>query len=258
MVMRALFTTVFVFATLAVGSIDASAQHSWGSYHWARKTTGEFTLRIGNNMTAPWQSHFTTATADWGTGAYGSPLRTAAVPGTAKGSCRPVTGTVQVCNDRYGTNGWLGLAQIWLKGGHIYQGTAKMNDTYFDLPAYDLAPEKLHVVCQEIGHTFGLGHTSEDGSSQNTCMDYYRNSSATDWTSTRPNPHDYEMLKAMYAHADSTSTIATRAATTPGTGLGSGFAPDGTPAGASPTRGRVYVTGLPGGVMVVTFITWAN
>lgn len=258
MLARALFTAIFVLATVAVGSVDVSADHSWSNYHWARKSQAEFTLRIGNNMTAAWQTHFTTAVADWGSGQYGSPLRTAAVTGTAKGNCRPVSGTVQVCNDRYGANGWLGLAQIWLKSGHIYQGTAKMNDSYFDLPAYNVEPEKLHVVCQEIGHTFGLGHTSEDGSSQNTCMDYYRNTSGSDWLSTRPNQHDYEMLATTYAHADSTNSFAAGAAATPGTGLGPGFAPDGTPAGASPSRGRVYVTDLPGGVRVITFITWAR
>ncbi len=43
-------------------------------------------------------------------------------------------------------------------------------------------------MCREIGHTFGLGHTSEDGSSQNTCMDYFSNTgtAATSTASTHP------------------------------------------------------------------------
>ena len=33
----------------------------------------------------------------------------------------------------YGNNGWLGLATINITGGvHITQGTANMNDTYFN------------------------------------------------------------------------------------------------------------------------------
>ena len=44
---------------------------------------------------------------------------------------------------------------------------------------------------------FGLGHTSEDGSSQGTCMDY-----SQDVGSQWPNQHDYQMLADMYAHVD--------------------------------------------------------
>jgi predicted Zn-dependent protease with MMP-like domain len=31
---------------------------------------------------------------------------------------------------------------------------------------------QAHVLCQEVGHTFGLGHQSESGDDLNTCMDY--------------------------------------------------------------------------------------
>jgi hypothetical protein len=53
-------------------------------------------------------------------------------------------------------------------------------------------------MCQELGHTIGLGHTSEDGSSQNTCMDY-----STSSTSVSPNSHDYNQLASQYGHTDS-------------------------------------------------------
>ena len=131
------------------------------------------------------------------------------VAGGSNKRCSAVAGTVQVCNGRYGNNGWLGLAQIWLSGSHISQGIAKMNDTYFDTATYNNPNEKLHVMCQEIGHTFGLGHTSEDGSSQNTCMDYFSNTGANAGStlSTHPNQHDYDMLASIYQHLDSTTTI---------------------------------------------------
>ena len=76
-----------------------------------------------------------------------------------------------------------------------------------------------HVICQEIGHTLGLDHTSEDGSSQNTCMDYYHNTSASDTKSTHPNAHDNEELTDIYRHLDSTSTV----------GGSAGFLPDAVP-----------------------------
>lgn len=182
------------------------ATHSWSNYHWAR-TRNPFTIKVGDNVTSTWQAHFDTAVSDW---SASNVMDLAPVAGTSNKRCSAVAGTIQVCNGTYGQNGWLGLAQIWLSGGHISQGTAKMNDTYFNMAKYNNPNEKLHVMCQEIGHTFGLGHTSEDGSSQNTCMDYFSNTGANAGStlSTRPNQHDYDMLEQIYAHIDSSTTIA--------------------------------------------------
>jgi hypothetical protein len=123
-----------------------------------------------------------------------------------------VKGTTQVCNAKYGANGWLGLASINITGGtHITQGSAKMNDTYFNSATYNNPNEKLHVVCQEVAHTFGLGHQSEDGKSLDTCMDYFSNTgaNATSTLSTKPNAHDFDQLNLIYgSHFDSTSTVA--------------------------------------------------
>ena len=94
-------------------------------------------------------------------------------------SCAAVAGTTQVCNGKYGANGWLGAAQIWIdSSNHTLQGTAKMNDTYFNTTFYNTGPERQHVMCQEVGHTFGLDHQSTDGSSLNTCRDYFSNTGA--------------------------------------------------------------------------------
>jgi len=89
-------------------------------------------------------------------------------------------------------------------------------------------------MCQEIGHVFGLDHTSVDGSSQGTCMDY-----SSDPSRISPNSHDYEMLETIYAHLDSYNTY------DDGSGSGSSCnprnpncnpfpAPSGVPAGAVP------------------------
>ena len=184
---------VFALAVALIVPTSAFASHSWGSYHWS-KSGSAVTLVLGDATSGVWDTHLRNAEADWDQ----SSVLTLSV-GTSSANpknCRPTAGRVEVCNAKYGANGWLGLAQIWLSGGHISQGVAKMNDTYFMNEA-----EKRHVMCQEVGHTFGLGHTSEDGSSQNTCMDYYQNQSDSDMTSTRPNAHDYSLLDSIYSHS---------------------------------------------------------
>ena len=199
-------------AAVAVTTV-AHATHSWGGYHWAR-TTPQFTLKLGNNMTtADWRAHLAQTSSDWNSG--NSAVLTAIVAGTSNKRCSMVAGTTQVCNGTYGNNGWLGLASINITGGtHITQGSAKMNDTYFNTSTYNNPNEREHVVCQEVAHTFGLDHQSTDGSSQNSCMDYFSNTgaNATSTLSTRPNAHDFDELSIIYAHLDSTTTVAMIAA----------------------------------------------
>jgi hypothetical protein len=193
----------------------AFATHSWGGYHWAR-TTAQFTLKLGNNLTGDWPGMLSLASTDWNspstfgwTGAQ--PLLTAIVTGSASKRCSTVAGTTQVCNAKYGSNGWLGLATINIDANnHITRGSAKMNDTYFSLAFYNTSNEKRHVMCQEVAHTFGLDHQSTDGTSLNTCMDYFSNTGANAGStlSTRPNYHDFEELGIIYSHVDSTTTVA--------------------------------------------------
>jgi hypothetical protein len=193
--------------TLAVVAVP-SANHSWGGYHWAR-TSNPFTLKLGDNLTsADWKSHLAQTSKDWNSG--NSPLLTAVVAGQSRKRCSMVAGTTQVCNDTYGNNGWLGLASInIINGTHITQGTAKVNDTYFNTAKYNNPNEREHVMCQEVAHTFGLDHQSTDGSSLNTCMDYFSNTgvNAGSTLSTKPNAHDFEELRIVYAHLDSTTTV---------------------------------------------------
>lgn len=204
----ALLTMVMLFPS------EASANNSWGTYHWAR-TSNPFTLKVGNNLTtASWVGHFRTSNTDW---SQSTVLDLLEVRGSANKRCSMVAGTVQVCNSTYGNNGWLGLASINITAGdHITQGSAKMNDTYFNTANYNNPNEKLHVMCQEVGHTLGLGHTSEDGSSQNTCMDYFSNTgaNAASTLSLHPNQHDFDDLIAKYAHLDTSTTVSASTSTT--------------------------------------------
>src|SRR5262249_22147402 len=205
--------TVVLVAAMATFAVVAYANQSWGGYHWAR-TANPFTLKLGDNLTsADWKSHLAQASQDWNsnTTSYPTVLTTAIVAGQSNRRCRMVAGTTQVCNGSYGNNGWLGLATInIIDGTHITQGSAKMNDTYFNTAYYNNPNERQHVVCQEVAHTFGLDHQSTDGSSLNTCMDYFSNTgaNAASTLSTTPNAHDFEELSIIYAHLDSTTTVA--------------------------------------------------
>ena len=205
--LRAVVFTLIGFAAFLT---VAQATHSWGGYHWAR-TANPFTLKLGDNLTtAAWKSHLAQTSSDWNSG--NSAILTAIVAGQSRKRCSTVAGTTQVCDGNYGNNGWLGLATIYITGGvHITQGSAKMNDTYFNTATYNNPNEREHVMCQEVAHTFGLDHQSTDGSSQNSCMDYFSNTGANagSTVSTKPNAHDFQELNSIYAHFDSYTTLAT-------------------------------------------------
>jgi hypothetical protein len=199
---------------LVAFSPGAKANHSWNGYHWAR-TANPFTLQLGDNLSTTWHQYLATTSSEW---SESTVLHTKIVPGQAKSkNCRPTSGRVEVCNSAYGNNGWLGIAQIWASGKHITQGTTKMNDTYFNTAKYNTVAWRQMVMCQEVGHTFGLDHQDEvfDNPNLGTCMDYTNDpdggaggASATDPSNVQPNQHDYDELALIYAHLDSTTTVA--------------------------------------------------
>jgi hypothetical protein len=190
-------TFSFVFTS------TAEASHSWGNYHWAR-TANPFTIKLGDNLATAWDAILSTSSVDW---TKSSVLDTSVVTGLSNPkNCKAVLGRVEVCNSKYGNNGWLGIAQIWLtSGSHIAQGVVKVNDTYFNTAKYNTTAWKNLVMCQEVGHTFGLDHQDENFSNTNlgTCMDY----ASDPETNQHPNAHDYSMLESIYSHLDSFTSV---------------------------------------------------
>jgi hypothetical protein len=229
----------------AVSAPAAFANHSWNGYHWAR-TSNPFTVKLGNNVSGLWGGMLSTASSDW---SKSSVLHTTIVlGGTRPKQCRPTAGRVEVCSASYGNTGWLGVATVWLQSGttHIVQGTVKNNDFYFGSSSYQYnnTAEMQHVICQEIGHTFGLDHQDETGITLNTCMDYYHNTSASDTRSTHPNQHDYDELGTIYTHLDSSTTI--------GAATESQLVPLGQ------TGESKYVERLADGLTRMTYVRWAT
>jgi hypothetical protein len=213
--MRRRFMLAFVVFAVAASAFvsTAAANHSWGKYHWAR-TANPFTVRLGDNVSSAWDNYLRTASTDW---TASSVLDSPVVNGNTTGSsCQPTSGRVEVCDAAYGTNGWLGQAQIWIsRGRHIVQGTARMNDSYYTAGSkYDTQYWRGAVMCQEVGHTYGLDHQDESGADFHTCMDYASNPDADN---THPNQHDYDQLVTIYSHLDPYNTVGVSAAT-PGNG----------------------------------------
>ena len=123
------------------------ADHSWGGYHWAR-TRNQFTLKLGDNLTPNWDPILATTSSDW---SKSTVLDTIIVAGSANPkNCRATSGQVQVCNSIYGNTGWLGVASIWISGGHIIQGTVKVNDTYFNTSTYNTTAWRNLVMCHDV------------------------------------------------------------------------------------------------------------
>lgn len=203
---------VYVVLSLIVAA-PVLASHGWSNYHWPR-SSAEASIPIYRSLTqttyANWPNHLQKSV-------FGDPnnpnsanrrgwndstvlaltIYSGATDSSTRYYCTPSNGTIRVCNYGYGSTGWAGLAQVWPdSNGHIQRANSKMNDTYFGSGSY--VTWQRHVMCQEVGHDFGLGHTSENGSSQNTCMDYYRNTSNSDWTSTGPNQHDFDQLRVQH------------------------------------------------------------
>lgn len=237
---KAVVSLALAGAIAAVTVSSALGSHSWGGYHWAR-TANPFTVKLGDNLSSGWKSYLGTTSNDWSASTV---LDTVVVTGQARGKCRPTAGRVEVCNGAYGANGWLGVAQIWLSGSHIAQGTVKVNDTYFNTATYNKPEWRNLVMCQEVGHTFGLDHQDVNFNNTNlgTCMDYTSNPLGPP-DNEHPNQHDYDELGIIYSHLDSTTTI--------------GSATAGSPGALQRVRDDLWVQDLGNGQRVYTFVVWA-
>ncbi|HEU4705068.1 MAG TPA: hypothetical protein VFS45_05115 [Sphingomicrobium sp.] len=264
-------------AVAVVSFQPAMANHSWGTYHWSRVTT--LAIPLDDNVGFAWDSYLRSAAIDWSA----SPQIDAVVSAgrSSPATCAPVYGRVEVCNASYGSTGWLGLGQVWTSGGHVVQGTAKLNDTYFNQPQYNTPSWRRSVMCQEIGHTFGLDHQDINTTNLNlgSCMDYTRDPSGTRGTNgplsnERPNAHDFSQLSLIYTHLDSTQLSSTKPS---GTTVTTTSGPQGREAALlsrplghvqaewgrairNDARGRprLFVRDLGGGLEVTTFVLWAE
>ena len=191
-----------LFVAVTYGAVVSAAdpvEHRWGNYHWA---SDNVVLTVGTNFSGTgwgnWDSPlgpFGVALSDWN---QSSVLALTPREGdTSSRRCRPANGTIEVCSHTYGNNGWLGVAGISVSGNHIVKAYAKMNDTYYcEGCSYDTPAWRALVMCQEVGHDFGLSHQDENFNNENldTCMDY----TSSPESNQQPNDWDYEVLRRIY------------------------------------------------------------
>jgi hypothetical protein len=205
MLKRTLVVVALVAATLVTSQLTASAGHSWSGYHWDDHDA-PVGLPVVNDLTN-YETEFGQAITDWNSK---GPLAFNVVDGTDRPAVcdnvgtdaagADILGTIHVCNDDYGQNGWLGLARIWLSAdGHIEAGVTLMNDTYLQSGSYNDRVAWRHVMCQEIGHDVGLGHVG--GPKNRSCMN--DRWGLFDDRYDSPNGHDYDQLNAIYGGATS-------------------------------------------------------
>lgn len=255
------FSLALLLAILLVPAV-IFASHSWSTYHWAR-TANPFTLALGDNVSSAWDPYLGEAQTDW---AASSMLDLTVVAGGGGRTCRATSGRVEVCNKKYGSNGWLGLAQIWISGDHIVKATAKMNDTYFERATYNTPAWRRLVMCQEIAHTFGLDHQDEEFGNPNlgTCMDYTGDPDGPP-SNEHPNTHDFEELETIYtSHLDSFTSLAQTSGFLPAQAMGN--PPTEGPDNPSEWGRKIkdngnvglYVRDFGGGKKLFTHVFWAR
>ena len=271
---RVFLASAVALTVVAFYPAGVTAHHSWGKYHWAR-AENPLQLTVASSLSHEWEGHFTPAVADWEVSPVLS-LTPVYNAGKNPLQCAPTLGRIDVCNAEYGANGWLGIAQIWTSGGsHIAQAITKLNDTYFKTAQYNTAAWRQFVMCQEVGHDFGLDHQDENFNNRNlgTCMDYTSDPDGAigGISNLEPNAHDYEQLASIYAHLDGGGTGGGGGG---GGGRGRGGLPGSLPAQAlqhmpgnnpgswgrmvaSNGRFAVFVLDLGNGNFVITHVLWA-
>lgn len=181
--------------------VETVASRTPNHFHWARKQS-QFTLQVGDNVDGGWNSLLSRVVSDWN---RGDTVTFRVVNGsTNPQECRERTGTIQVCNSRYGTQvGWLGLTRLYFndRGDHVDAATVQMNDSFLNTNSqYSNDAARRHTLCHELGHTPGLDHVSTK-----SCMN---DSQQAVFDNLVPINKDFRQLERIYKHKDLTTTVA--------------------------------------------------
>ena len=249
---RALLLPVIALLLVGAWPQAATANHPWEKYHWARKSN-PMAIHIIDSMSSSWDARLNAVNSDWN---QSSVLQNVIEAGSAKAAVRSqcpfVKGKIRACNANYGGNGWLGLAEISIVGGHIIEGRAKQNEYYFSKPGYNTEEARRHVLCQEIGHLFGMAHNRRSGLAGPTGMNDVAGINNSTYES--PNAHDYALLENIYtSHKDGSTSISSKSGETAGQAE-----PGEDPSGRRNGGSSYFVREAGNGVTIVTHVLWAD
>jgi hypothetical protein len=204
MIKKILVVAVALAALLTVASV-ASADHSWSVYHWSSDNLSPTVVdKTSSNLWDSPSADVGEAVTEWAfleDGTPRSPIQPTLT--TAK------KGDISV---REGfSQSWLGIATIFLDGGHITKGEVKLNTRYLEYYEANGYPGIAdHVLCQELGHILGLGHNRTE---PDTCMN---DQAFGGFDLTSPNDHDTYQLSLIYdGHSDTGGTPCSKNPTHP-------------------------------------------
>ena len=176
-------------ATNAIGGVGSP-------YHWAGSSNPrQITISDGVEPTSPGQAsyNFAGVFTDWNTF------------GTGFVKLTQTTGSANITTQRgsYGNNGWLGLAQFWLRKGHFSRVRVKLNDYYqASAPQYYTPTAAQQTLCQEVGHGLGLDHQYLIPGTDSTGISCMNDQNVPPADYPDPNSHDANELSQIYQHTD--------------------------------------------------------
>ncbi len=175
----AIWAAIVGGATLLGIPMGAWASHRWGCWKYAN-----FQINWYNGGTGDYFNIYNEE-ARTNSNSWHNYTDLSLTPVSSAGT----TDHINAYNGRYGSNGWLGIAEIRRYSGcTVFEGRARLNQTYLDNGSYSRTNKK-HVACQEVGHLFGLNHNR---GSSTTCMN------DTILTAPQPNAHDRDLVNSIY------------------------------------------------------------
>jgi hypothetical protein len=165
--------------------------------HWSKPSDDERKIIIRDSVenSNSYDTKLGNVISDWGSSSKFKFVRQSAeTDSTTRLNCPMPTnyGRVRVCNHSNYTFSFAGLANVrYNDQGHIQRGRVRVKNSVSE-------SEKRPLLCQELGHTLGLGHRSTTAS----CM--HQNASAA---AASPDQHDYEQLgNQTHSHSGESDT----------------------------------------------------
>lgn len=181
------------------GAWEEGGNNSGNKFWYTAELYPGLRLRVLNNLDERWRGTFETAISEWENGDPDALTLSVEDLDGFDSKCNKVRDAMIVCNGDYGHTPWRGVNELSLEYGLIVASVARLNDYYLDSES-DVT--RQYVMCHELGHGFGLGHSDENSLNADLgdCMDY----TVTPENNLHPGTRNFELLEEMYGNVDGT------------------------------------------------------